>query len=169
MRRLNSLIFMGTECHRQKCSHKTQLLMSCMGNFLISYPTLALSKLSSLILSREVCFVGVSIQHSAYRGKKKMSREYLTMQVHYVNTAQLHLVVGHYFPWVLWFVLTCYWRSNHKLLKGNGVWGADGGEPRSTGIRAWRSKNTFGLISRLPKYGPQAMQQHVPTALRSDR
>lgn len=93
-----------------------------------------------------------------------MSREYLTMQVHYVNTAQLHLVVGHYFPWVLWFVLTCYWRSNHKLLMGNRVWGADGGEPR---IRACRSKNAFGLVSRLPKCGPQAMQQHVPTALRT--
>lgn len=101
--------------------------------------------------------------------EKKMSREYLTMQVHYVNTAQLHLVVGHYFPWVPWFVLTCYWRSNHKLLMGNGVWGADGGEPHSTGIRAWRSKNAFWLIYGLPKCGPQAMQQHVPTALRSDR
>lgn len=70
MRRLNSLIFMGTERHGQTCSHETQLLMSCMGNFLLSYPTLALLKLSSLILSREVYFVGVSIQQSAYRGNK---------------------------------------------------------------------------------------------------
>lgn len=35
------------------------------------------------------------------------------------------------------------------------------------GIRACRSKNAFGLVSRLPKCGPQAMQWHVPAAPRA--
>lgn len=37
MKRLSNLIFMGSRRRGQKRSRKTQLLMSCTGNFLLSY------------------------------------------------------------------------------------------------------------------------------------
>jgi len=70
MKRLSSLIFMGSRRLGQKRSHKTQLLMSCIGNFLLFYPTSTFLKLSSLILSRAAHLVGVSIQQKAYQGNR---------------------------------------------------------------------------------------------------
>lgn len=66
MRRLSSLIFMGTECHGQKRSHKTQLLMSCKGNFLLSYSTSTLKTVKPHS-ERKSCFVGIYIQQSTYK------------------------------------------------------------------------------------------------------
>lgn len=116
----SSLIFMGSKRCGQKHSHKTQLLMSYSGNFLLSYTYYPQHwhsyNCQALFWAKQPAWLVISYSRR-HSEKRERGREPPAAQLHQVIAEQLNLAVGCYFPWELWFVLTqSYRRPNQRNL-----------------------------------------------------